>query len=135
MADPTSTPIQELVTYGGMAIGAAVAAVLVRLGWKRLPAPDTELAFSGQASIVDTAPLKELLKNVDLLTLQLQKTAAQDERRTQALEQLAVSLHNYLASQVERQEKEDLEATIRAELRREMQEHGEEPATQPARKR
>jgi hypothetical protein len=131
MADPT---LQDIITYGGMAAGAAVAAVLVRLGWTKGPIKDTELAISGQASIIDTSPMRDLVKNVDLLTLQLQKTAIQDERRTQALERLAEVLADYLKAQTERQEKNDLAAMVRDELRREMESRGEEPATQPSHK-
>ncbi len=139
MADPTTG---EIVTYIGMGVGAAVAAVLVRLGWKKAPIKDTDLAISGQASIIDTAPIKELLKNVDLLTLQLQKAVisvdsqnAYHAETAQALTRLAHIMEDYLRVQAERQERLDLEATIRQQLRQEMEAHGEEPATQPRTKR
>ena len=141
MADP-GPQLQEIVQYGGMAVGAAIAAILVRLGWKKPPTPDTELAISGQASIVDTGPIKELLKHIDLLTLTLQKALVSLDsqntlhaRAAEALEQLAVVMAAYLKEQAERQEKKDLEAVVREQLRREMERHGEEPATQPTRKR
>lgn len=135
MADAAALPYQEIIQYGGMLIGAGVAAFLLKLGWSKVPTKDTEVAISGQAHIVDTSPLRELMKNIDLLTLQLQKAGVQDERRTVALETLAEVMTAYLKVQAERQEQQDLEAKIRSELRREMDSHGEEPATQPARKR
>jgi hypothetical protein len=145
MADQGPTgplPLAEIIQYGGMAIGAGLAALLVRLGWKKLPTPETEVAIAGQATIVDTGPIKEMLKQVDLLTLQLQKATfavdaqnALHARTAAALEALALAMAAYLKEQAERQEKLELEALVRAELRREMEAHGEEPATQPTRKR
>jgi uncharacterized protein (DUF736 family) len=146
MAEPSTT---DILYYIGMTIGAVIAGVLVRLGWKKAPTPDTEVAISGQAQIIDTGPIKTLLGNVDLLTLQLQKavvsvdsqnaqhvrTAAAMEDAAASLKRVADAMSEYLAVQLERQQNQDLEDKIRAELRREMEAHGEEPATQPARKR
>jgi hypothetical protein len=130
MADPN---LGDIVTYTGMGIGAAIAALLVRLGWKKAPMKDTEVAIAGQATIVDTAPLKELLKNVDLLTMQWQKVTTQIDISNQVQHEVAASNHavaqsierltdvmaNYLANQTERQEREDTEREIerRAEER------------------
>jgi hypothetical protein len=109
MADQGPTgplPLAEIIQYGGMAIGAGLAALLVRLGWKKLPTPETEVAIAGQATIVDTGPIKEMLKQVDLLTLQLQKaTIAVDAqnalhaRTAAALEALALAMAAYLKEQ------------------------------------
>jgi hypothetical protein len=142
MADPGPGPLQEIIPYVGTVIGTALAALLIHMGWKKPLTPDTEVAIAGQATIVDTGPIKEMLKQVDLLTLQLQKaTIAVDSqnalhaRTAAALEALALAMAAYLKEQAERQERLELEALVRAELHREMEARGEEPATQPTRKR
>ena len=128
MADQGPTgplPFAEIIQYGGMAIGAALAALLVRLGWKKPPAKETEVAIAGQATIVDVSPIKELLKQVDLLTLQLQKATvavdAQNElhaRSAAALEKVAVQMGDYIAAQLRRQEADDLRAEVAREVER-----------------
>ena len=126
MADPSTFSIVDNVTYGGMAVGAGIAALLIRLGWKKPTTPETEVAISGQATIVDTAPLKELLKNVDLLTLQWQKVSTQidinnqlDAALVEKLGQLLDLMADYFAEQRMRQAQEDKEEEIerRAEAR------------------
>lgn len=76
MADPT---IQEYVTYAGMAAGAAIAALVVRLGWKRGADTDTrpkELMVTGQAAITDMAPIRDLVLRVDRTAAALEDLAS-----------------------------------------------------------
>lgn len=101
MADPN---INEWVTYVGMAVGGAVAAFVVRMGWRKgPPAPEQNLVVSGQAQFTDMAPIKDLLKQVDLLCVKLMAAttsvdgmAAQQTRVALAIEQLTIELKQYL---------------------------------------
>jgi hypothetical protein len=131
MADTWS--LQEIVTYGGTILGTGVAAFLFRLGWRRAPATETEFAITGQSHITDMAPVRDLIKNIDLLTLQMQKAAIHDERRTEALENLAEVLTKFLNDQTERQEKQDIEAEVSRRVAEKLKSQGMEPATQQIR--
>jgi hypothetical protein len=101
MADPN---INEWVTYVGMALGGAVAAFVVRMGWRKgPPAPEQNLLVSGQAQITDMAPIKDLLKQVDLLcvklmsaTIAVEGMTAQQTRVALAIEALSAEVKQYL---------------------------------------
>ena len=134
MADAATLPYQEIVTYGGMLMGAAVAAALVRLGWKQKPVPETDIALSGQVAVTNLQPVRDLLKQVDLLTLQMQKAVVSIERQTSLhtdtvvkLGQLADLLGSYLAMQQERQETEDRAKEIAQGVAEELEKLGVKP--------
>lgn len=101
MADPN---INEWVTYVGMAVGGAVAAFVVRMGWRKgPPAPEQSLVVSGQAQFTDMAPIKDLLKQVDLLCIKLMAAtasvdgmASQQTRVALAIEALTIEIKQYL---------------------------------------
>ena len=134
MANPVELPLQEIITYVGLAAGTFLAAFLVRIGWRKMPRPESEMVVSGQAAIIDTGPIRSLLANVDLLVIQLQKSAEFDERRTIAIERLADTMVRYLAELAERQDRQDIESEIKRRVADEMKEHGIEPATQTIRR-
>jgi hypothetical protein len=101
MADPN---INEWVTYIGMAVGGAIAAFVVRMGWRKgPPTPEQSLVVSGQAQITDMSPIRDLLKQVDLLCVKLMAAtasvdgmAAQQTRVALAIEALAAEVRQHL---------------------------------------
>ena len=101
MADPN---INEWVINGGMVLGGAVAAFVVRMGWRKGPtAPEQNLVVSGQAQFTDMAPIKDLLKQVDLLCVKLMAAtasvdsmASQQTRVALAIEALTVEISEHL---------------------------------------
>jgi hypothetical protein len=146
MADPS---INEWVTYVGMAVGGAAAAFVVRMGWKKgPPAPEQNLMVSGQASITDMGPVRELLKQVDLLcirimaaTVSVDSMTGQQTRVALAIEELVVEVREHLKAvrdEMEannREEEIDRRARIAAEdivRRREEEQTAHRGARKPA---
>src|SRR5687768_4794949 len=103
VADPN---VGEWFVYAGMAVGGVVAALMARAGFKKGGGPkpgERDLVFSGQAAITDMGPLRELVKQVDLLALKLMAATTavtgmteQQARAAAALEGIAVMIRQHL---------------------------------------
>lgn len=115
--------IQELVTYGGMVFGGAVAAFVLRMGWKKGPvAGEQNLLVSGQAQFTDMAPVRDLLKQTDLLCVKLMAVTtsidgmvAGQTRVSVAIEALVAEISEHLKSVRDEMDSRDREEEIERE--------------------
>jgi len=107
---PSPNYLNDVITYGGMLLGGAVATLLVRLGFKKGPVQETELAVTGAATITDMAPIRELLHQLDQLTLHMQQVTAAASAaygaQANTAEELA-KLSQVLGQWIDRQRRED----------------------------
>lgn len=123
MADGTGgLDIGSWLVYVGMMIGGAAAGFAARSGWKSggsIP-PERELAVSGQAFITDLGPVRDLVKQAELLAPSMASTAsamaavAQQQARTSAaIERLVGIVEEYIeAQQTDRDNEEEIERRV-----------------------
>jgi hypothetical protein len=102
--------IQKWVLWVAMGAGAFFASLFGFRGWKQggKVDPPKELLISGQSAITDMAPIKELLKQVDLLCLKIMAAAAsidsaagQQKATAAALERVGDLIATYLEKRAE----------------------------------
>ena len=100
--DPNTTA--QMITYGGMAVGAAVAAFVVRMGWRKgaTTARSHDMMISGSAEITDMGPIKELVANLGLLVYEI---AELNKRMTD----LATDIRTYIR---EMRDEKDIEEEV-----------------------
>lgn len=114
--------VEEILTYVGTIVGSAVGALAIYMGWKRAPQQptgDSDLMVHGQAAITDMAPIRDLLRTVDLLTTQLMAIAVKFDnhnelqaRTAEALTGLAATLEDFVTEIRAREENREREAEI-----------------------
>ncbi len=121
MADGSADPVQWIITLG-MAIGAGIVGAVIRSGWKSNDAPSTERGFEGMAQIADMQPVRDLVKQIDVVTprlalvvTSLEGLATQQGRTASAIEKLVMIVE-------ERIENEDNERDNEEEVRRRVNE-------------
>ncbi len=114
--------LQQWLVYAGMVIGGVIAGLVGIRSWRSAPKADTpkDLLVSGQASITDMAPIKELLKQVDLLCIQIMAAATSVDSAGAAQRQTAVAvsevahlIREYLET---RKRDEEIEAEVERRL-------------------
>lgn len=116
--DPT---IAQTLVYIGLVISGIIAGLVGFRGWRKgghVP-PDKDMLISGAASITDMTPVKELVKQADLLCLKLMAATTsvdamvtQQNRTAVALEKISDQIGSYLA-----QRKHDAEVEAEVERR------------------
>lgn len=131
MADlpPDPSNFGQWFVWGGMALGGAIAALFGFKGWNK-PASakaEHEMLIHGQAQITDMEPLRDLVKQTDLLIIKLMAaTIAVDghsaraaevveglDRTSAALERLAVIATAWIEQQ---RLNEEIDAEVKARL-------------------
>lgn len=114
--------LQQWLVYAGMVIGGVIAGLVGVRSWRAAPKADTskDLIVSGQASITDMAPIKELLKQVDLLCLKIMAAAvsidsasAAQRETAEAVSEVAHLIKQYLET---RKRDEEIEAEVERRL-------------------
>ena len=104
------TEIQKWVLWIAMGAGAFFASLFGFRGWKqggKVEGPK-ELLISGQSAITDMAPIKEMLKQIDLLCIQIMaavtsidSATGQQKATAAALERVAGLISTYLEKRAE----------------------------------
>lgn len=109
--------LQQWLVYAGMVIGGVIAGLVGVRSWRAAP---KDLIVSGQASITDMAPIKELLKQVDLLclkimavTVSLDAGVAAQRETAEAVSDVAHLIKQYLET---RKRDEEIEAEVERRL-------------------
>lgn len=114
--------LQQWLVYAGMVIGGVIAGLVGVRSWRAAPKADTskDLIVSGQAAFTDMAPIKELLKQVDLLCLKIMAAAvsidsasAAQRETAEAVSEVAHLIKQYLET---RKRDEEIEAEVERRL-------------------
>ncbi|MDR3473308.1 MAG: hypothetical protein P4M09_16740 [Devosia sp.] len=107
-----------------MLIGGVIAGIVARSGWKGGGGTDKEFAFSGQATITDMGPVRDLVKQAEVLAPRLMESAqtmealAQQQARTAtAIERLVAVVEGYIDHEkTERENEEEIERRVAEHL-------------------
>jgi hypothetical protein len=125
MSDPASgSDFTQWFIMGGMAIGAGIVGAISRSAWRGKPTEDRDFVVSGQASIADMQPVKDLVKHIEILTPRLsaitgivEGLAQQTARTALSLEKLGVIVEEYIEAQkTERDNEEEVERRVAERL-------------------
>lgn len=127
MSDPNSTGGYDFIQWliiGGMSTGAGIVGAVVRSAWRGKPPNDSDFIVSGQASIADMQPVKDLVKHIEILTPRLsaitgivEGLAQQTSRTAVSLEKLVALIEEYIeAQQNERDNEEEVERRVAERL-------------------
>ena len=117
MSDPNSTGGYDFIQWliiGGMSTGAGIVGAVVRSAWRGKPPNDSDFIVSGQASIADMQPVKDLVKHIEILTPRLSAITAiveglaqQTSRTAVSLEKLVTLIEEYIEAQQNERDNED----------------------------
>jgi hypothetical protein len=118
-AGSSGAEVGNWIVWAGMAIGGAVAGFVARSGWKSPDggSPEKEYAISGQASITDMGPIRDLAPRLSAIVDALEGTAKEQSRTAQSIERLVSIVEKYIeAQQTERDNEDEVERRVAGRL-------------------
>jgi hypothetical protein len=118
-AGSSGAEVGNWIVWAGMAIGGALAGFVARSGWKSPDGtpPEKEYAISGQASITDLGPIRDLAPRLSAIVTALEGTAQQQSRTAQSIERLVSIVEEYIeAQQTERDNEDEVERRVAERL-------------------